>query len=123
MAGLDELVRTKLGEHGYPLDWAGPVGLMARNVLAADLDGAGLTLASIAKTERLNELGFYLPLKHISPASLAGIFAEFPGKTPAQRLLERVSREGRKAGIRAPPRFHAGVHRSRLHGPGPLLPC
>ena len=82
-AGLDELVRTKLGEHGYPLDWAGPVSLMARGVLAADLDGAGLTLASIAKTERLNELGFYLPLKHISPASLADIFAEFSGKAGA----------------------------------------
>ncbi len=79
ISGLEELASRKLVEHGFDPDWTAPVSAMARNVLAADLDGNGLKLAALSKSERLNELGFYIPLNRITPASLGGMFKQFSG--------------------------------------------
>jgi len=78
--GIEGLTGQKLVEYGYDRDWTAPVSAMARNVLAADLDGKGMKLACVPMSERLNELGFYIPLNRISPASLGGIFANFSGE-------------------------------------------
>jgi exodeoxyribonuclease V beta subunit len=77
--GIEGLTSRKLGEHGYGGEWTETVSAMARNVLAADLDGRGLKLAALPRSQRLTELGFYIPLNRISPASLAGVFRRSPG--------------------------------------------
>lgn len=79
-AGLEDLTAEKLIEHGYGTEWTAPVSAMARNVLAADLDEEGLRLGSVKNSERLKELGFYIPLHRITPASLRGVFAKFTGE-------------------------------------------
>jgi exodeoxyribonuclease V beta subunit len=82
-AYVEELTAKKLSQYGFAGEWVTPVSAMARNVLAADLDGSGMRLASVSNSERLNELGFYIPLNRISPGSLKTIFARFSGEACA----------------------------------------
>ncbi len=74
---LENYIGRKLEEHGYSLDWKEPVSSMVRNIVTADLDDCGTRLANVSTSERLNELEFYLPIKHISPEFLSNLFRKF----------------------------------------------
>lgn len=74
---LEEIVRTRLNQHGFGEQWSGALADMVERVLAAPLlAGSDLHLGGLSGAQRLNELEFHYPV------------AEFDGKVIA-RILER----------------------------------
>ncbi|MGD0276505.1 MAG: exodeoxyribonuclease V subunit beta [Syntrophales bacterium] len=67
---LSLLVREKINDHGYDQSWSHPVFEMLQKIIRIPLDGAGLTLSGISRTECLKELSFYFPLREIYPGVL-----------------------------------------------------
>jgi exodeoxyribonuclease V beta subunit len=74
---LEDLGAEKLEEYAFEPIWLDPLCTMVRKALSASLlpEREGFTLSRLERSDRLNELEFYFPLKGISPQSLAGIFA------------------------------------------------
>jgi exodeoxyribonuclease V beta subunit len=74
---LEDLGAEKLEEYAFEPIWLDPLCTMVRKALSAPLlpEREGFTLSRLERSDRLNELEFYFPLKGISPQSLAGIFA------------------------------------------------
>ncbi|MCP4575604.1 MAG: exodeoxyribonuclease V subunit beta [Deltaproteobacteria bacterium] len=83
---MNGLVETKLAEYGFESTWKEIVCEMIINVLSVHLehDQRDFTLSHIPNKNRINELGFYFPLKSISPGKLKRIF-EKAGKTESLR--------------------------------------
>ena len=81
-AAMETLVAEKLRAHGFA-DPAHPaaIGDMLRRTLAVPLGPAGLTLARVPQSDRLNELEFYFPLKKLEAPQLRAVFARW--MTPA----------------------------------------
>jgi len=71
-------IRNVLTEHGFDPDWEGAVLRMFNKMIDCPLDAAPdpLKLSSIGSNERMDEMGFYFPLRPISPQSLSGLFAD-----------------------------------------------
>ncbi|MCP4681285.1 MAG: hypothetical protein GY864_03015 [Desulfobacterales bacterium] len=75
-----KVIKTKLTEYGFETSWEETIYQMVNNVLSVPLtiDQQGLTLSHIPNQNRLNELGFYFPLKSISPNNLKRIYEKIP---------------------------------------------
>ena len=73
---MKELVETKLLEYGFDSLWNESICHMLQNVMAVPLETGqeAFTLSHIPDQARLNELGFYFPLKFITPKKLKRLF-------------------------------------------------
>jgi exodeoxyribonuclease V beta subunit len=73
-----ELISQQLRNFGYDSErWESVLMQMVSNVLNTVLVFPDLSLSSISRDKRLNELEFYYPLSQITPQGLEGIFREF----------------------------------------------
>jgi exodeoxyribonuclease V beta subunit len=94
MAAARALVSQKLPEYGFAEKWVDAVTSMLENVVNMPLDSEDdrLKLAAVSIRERINELEFYFPLKHISPEALRSIYniagSEF--KTDGVRTIPEI---------------------------------
>ncbi|MBD9483456.1 exodeoxyribonuclease V subunit beta [Pseudomonas sp. PDM14] len=83
-APLAELVAPALTAHGIDAElWSAVAGQQLQQVLDTDLDGSGLTLASLQRGRRLPELGFTFPVKNLDVQRLRVLLAD-----PAMGLAE-----------------------------------
>ncbi|MDO8785827.1 MAG: 3'-5' exonuclease, partial [Syntrophales bacterium] len=109
------MVGNKLQEYGFEARWEDAVVGMIRRVVSLPLDpdyhggggGGSFTLSAIPQKERLQELEFYFPLKHISPETLRGIFAASGRTAPS-------SGEGGKDDMY--PLWHERLHFNPVQG-------
>lgn len=71
-----ELVSKKLQTYGYASEWQPAVSDMLQRVRTVSLPGSEerFSLSDIGMRDRLNELEFYFPLRHLTPASLRAVF-------------------------------------------------
>jgi len=93
---MNALVETKLAEYGFETTWKETICEMLLNVLSVPLEYGqkDFTLSQIPSQDRLNELGFYFPLKSVSPEKLAGIYEKVKGTgyvTEFAGHIERLS--------------------------------
>jgi exodeoxyribonuclease V beta subunit len=74
---MSELVYGKLREYGFGIEWQEELCLMIRRVLAVPLENGNgsFTLSDIRMENRISELGFYFPLKSITPETLKEVFS------------------------------------------------
>ncbi len=93
-AHMKELVETKLLEYGFETLWNQTICDMLRNVLSVPLepDQKDFTFSGIPNTERLNELGFYFPLKSITPEKLKRLFERMPIAELSSDFPERMGK-------------------------------
>jgi len=91
---MKELVNEKLEEYGFEFTWKETICEMLKNVLSVPLehDQKDFTLSHIQNEDRLNELGFYFPLKSISPKRLKSIFEKATGAEPVKDFPEHIGR-------------------------------
>ena len=83
-APLAELVAPALSAHGIDAEtWGAIAEQHLQQVLETDLDGAGLTLASLQRARRLPELGFTFPVANLDVQRLRVLLAD-----PAMGLAE-----------------------------------
>ncbi|NQD91230.1 exodeoxyribonuclease V subunit beta, partial [Pseudomonas sp. CrR25] len=83
-APLTELVAPALSGHGIDAaTWAEVATRQLQRVLDCDLDGQGLTLASLNAARRLPELGFTFPLAGLDVVRLRAILADPAHGLPA----------------------------------------
>ncbi len=70
------LIEDKLKAYNYEDTWQDIIFEMIQRVLSVPLepDNKDFTLSKIRNKDRLNELEFYFPLNHISPAKLSNLF-------------------------------------------------
>ncbi|MHA6491687.1 exodeoxyribonuclease V subunit beta [Pseudomonas borbori] len=73
---LEELVQPGLVGHGISSDWYDVALAQLQQVIDCDLDGAGLTLASLAAARRLPELGFTFPVANLDVQRLRAILVD-----------------------------------------------
>ncbi len=90
-AALDELVEPALQAHGLPLEWTEIATAQLQQVLATDLDGAGLSLAKLKAARRLPELGFTFPVRQLDVARLRTLLSD-PASGLAVPLREAAAR-------------------------------
>jgi len=76
---LGELVATKLRTHGFPASWEGSLASTVTATLDTPIDAGPLRLADVARSQRLDELSFFLPSTALTPAGLADAFAMHGG--------------------------------------------
>jgi exodeoxyribonuclease V beta subunit len=76
MSAARTLVSQKLPEYGFEGKWVDAVTSMLENVINMPLDSEDkrLKLSAVNMRDRINELEFYFPLKHISPEGLRPIY-------------------------------------------------
>jgi exodeoxyribonuclease V beta subunit len=74
------IVDEKLRGYGFEPIWNETICKMISNVLSIPLDPdqKDFTLSHITNEARLNELGFYFPLKFITPRKLTRLFEDVP---------------------------------------------
>ncbi|MGL4315066.1 MAG: exodeoxyribonuclease V subunit beta [Pseudomonas sp.] len=83
-APLNELVAPALSAHGIDAElWTAIASAHLQQVLDSDLDGSGLTLASLQAARRLPELGFTFPVADLDVQRLRAILVD-----PAMGLAE-----------------------------------
>ena len=79
-----DLITRKLSEYGFEEKWTDAVAAMLEKVVMTPLDpkDEGLRLSALRTADRINELEFYFPLRHISSDGLKSIYgaAGFAGK-------------------------------------------
>jgi exodeoxyribonuclease V beta subunit len=90
---IEGVVGKKLDEHGYDPCWQETLGKMIRKVLAAPLYPSvpGLRLAAVSPSCCLRELGFYFPLRPVTPEKLGRIFAGKGLPEYYPRQMERLN--------------------------------
>ncbi|MGK9066913.1 exodeoxyribonuclease V subunit beta [Stutzerimonas chloritidismutans] len=88
---LAQLVEPALQAYGLPLEWRDIAIRHLQQVLETDLNGAGLTLASLQSARRLPELGFTFPVRDLDVARLRRLLVD-PGNGLAEPLREAASR-------------------------------
>jgi len=83
-SNIDKPVRDKLLHYNFEDKWVPIVRKMIQNLLETPLDpkDKDLCLSQIKKSDRLNELGFYFPIKNLSKQTLGSLFSK-TGQTPA----------------------------------------
>jgi exodeoxyribonuclease V beta subunit len=93
-AAAEKLVTEKLVAYGFETTWKEVICRMIRKVLAVPLDPARprVTLSRIQNKDRLNELGFYFPLKTVSSHELKTVIAHHSGHVLPSRLPDSVDR-------------------------------
>ncbi|MBW1828240.1 MAG: exodeoxyribonuclease V subunit beta, partial [Deltaproteobacteria bacterium] len=91
---MEELVEVKLKEYGFEFTWLGTICKMLNNVLSVPLgtNQEDFTLSHIPNRNRLNELGFYFPLKLISPKKLQSIFEKATEAELVTAFVEHMER-------------------------------
>ena len=91
---IKKLVSNKLIEYGFELIWQETLYDMIRKVLSVPLEPerSDFTLSHIRSQDRINELGFYFPLKSISTKKLNNIFAKYAGPELSKDFPERIER-------------------------------
>ncbi len=95
---LQKLVVEKLKKYGFEPEWQQALMDMVKNVLEATLSGErALTLRSVERNDRLNELEFYFPLERLTSSELADIFLEFGIGDVARGFSERIRELGFKS--------------------------
>ncbi|WP_454254096.1 exodeoxyribonuclease V subunit beta [Pseudomonas sp. Marseille-Q8238] len=83
-APLAELVAPALSAHGIDAElWGAVASEQLQRVLDTDLNGAGLTLASLQSARRLPELGFTFPVAELDVPRLRALLSD-----PAMGLAE-----------------------------------
>jgi exodeoxyribonuclease V beta subunit len=77
----DQLIVAKLREYGYAPEWKDVIAQTIENTLSVPLltDGGHLTLATVSRDKRINEMEFYYPLKPVTPRQLKQVFARHGG--------------------------------------------
>jgi exodeoxyribonuclease V beta subunit len=88
---LSALVEPALSGHGLPVEWAELAVAQLQQVLDSDLDGQGLTLASLTPARRLPELGFTFPVSNLNVQRLRAILVDPAHGLPAP-LAEAATR-------------------------------
>ncbi|NHW00662.1 exodeoxyribonuclease V subunit beta [Stutzerimonas degradans] len=88
---LAERVEPALQAFGLPLEWRDIAIAQLEQVLTTDLDGAGLTLASLHTARRLPELGFTFPVRQLDVTRLRALLADPASGLPAP-LREAAAR-------------------------------
>ncbi len=88
---IDRLIRDKFVHYGFEEKWIPIVRNMLIDLLNISLDPSdrGLCLSQIKNNDRLNELGFYFPLKDLSKQTLGSLFSK-SGQAP---VLEGFAKE------------------------------
>jgi exodeoxyribonuclease V beta subunit len=83
-ADIDRLILDKFTHYGFEEKWIPCVRKMIKNLLSSALDpeDKDLCLAQINNSDRLNELGFYFPIKNLSKQTLGSLFSK-TGQTHA----------------------------------------
>ena len=76
----DSLIRDKFIHYGFDEKWIPVVRNMLRNLLDIPLDPEDkkFCLSQIENNDRLNELGFYFPIKNLSKNTLGSLFKKAP---------------------------------------------
>ena len=79
---LEHVVSRALAEHGFDEIWTRAVADMVQSTIQTPLDKAGMRLASVARSRRLDELEFYYPIEALTDAGLRDLLMEggFPGE-------------------------------------------
>lgn len=90
-AALAELIEPGLSGHGISNDWQAVALEHLQQVIDADLDGQGLTLAGLNPTRRLPELGFTFPLAGLDVQRLRAILCD-PAHGLAAPMREAAAR-------------------------------
>ncbi|MNQ44483.1 RecBCD enzyme subunit RecB [compost metagenome] len=90
-APLAELIEPALRGHGIDSDWREVALSQLQQVLDSDLDGNGLTLASLQAARRLPELGFTFPVANLDLQRLRAILAD-PAHGLAAPMREAAAR-------------------------------
>ncbi len=88
---LAELIEPGLSGHGISNDWQAVALDHLQQVIDADLDGQGLTLAGLNPTRRLPELGFTFPLAGLDVQRLRAILCD-PAHGLAAPMREAAAR-------------------------------
>jgi len=83
------LVERTLQRYGFAIEWTPVVAVMVERVLSTPLDGAGLRLCQIPRTQRLDELEFYYPVGDGS-SRLREVLLQYGNWPPAIR--EHIAR-------------------------------
>jgi exodeoxyribonuclease V beta subunit len=91
----ESLVTRILVEHGYDLSWNPFIRHMINNVLSTQLgfEDQSFTLSQIPCRKRINELGFYFPIKTVTSRKLRHLFETVKGAdvmTEFPRHLKRL---------------------------------
>lgn len=91
---MEQLVADKLREYGFELTFQETLCDMIQKVLSVPLEPSSeaFTLSRIGRRDRLNELGFYFPLKSISPKKLKNVFRKYAGPEIPADFPERIER-------------------------------
>jgi exodeoxyribonuclease V beta subunit len=81
---IDNLIRDKFFHYGFEEKWIPTIRNMITDLLDVSLvpEDKGLCLSQIRNNDRLNELGFYFPLKNLSKQALSALFRK-TGLLPA----------------------------------------
>ncbi|MBU2498820.1 MAG: exodeoxyribonuclease V subunit beta, partial [Proteobacteria bacterium] len=89
---VKRLIAEKLVEYGFEPAWEETIYELVTKVLSVSLDPGSkdFRLLHIGKGERLNELGFYFPLKRMTPGRLYDLFARHRSDLPIERIPERI---------------------------------
>ena len=90
-AALAELIEPGLSGHGISSDWQAVALTHLQQVIDADLDGNGLTLAGLNPVRRLPELGFIFPLAGLDVQRLRAILCD-PAHGLAAPMREAAAR-------------------------------
>ncbi len=88
---LNELIEPGLSGHGISSDWQAVALAHLQQVIDADLDGQGLTLAGLNPSRRLPELGFTFPLAGLDVQRLRAILCD-PAHGLAAPMREAAAR-------------------------------
>ena len=93
MSSRQDLVREKLVQYGYDPSWLEIVCDMVDKVLRVPLDpqSQDFCFSAVPKESRLNELGFYFPLKRIDADTVGRILARGDLRREAPETMERLS--------------------------------
>ncbi|MFZ3152544.1 exodeoxyribonuclease V subunit beta [Pseudomonas sp.] len=90
-AALADLIEPGLTGHGISSDWHAVALEQLQQVIDADLDGQGLTLAGLNPARRLAELGFTFPLAGLDVQRLRAILCD-PAHGLAAPMREAAAR-------------------------------
>jgi exodeoxyribonuclease V beta subunit len=96
-AALEPLVTERLGVYGYAAELAPAVCGAMRDVLRTPLDRSGLTLASLDRSRRLDELEFTFPVAGpgagpLTQRALSEVFAAHPSEELPAEYAERIAK-------------------------------
>lgn len=88
------MVAGKLREYGFEVTWQDMLFEMIRKVLSVPLEAGhpDFCLSRVGNQDRLNELGFYFPLKPITPKSLGALFSDAGMGKILRPFPERIER-------------------------------